>query len=436
MASRKIHRLPASYQRLKLGLHSDGNCLYLQVSKGPAGNRRRSWILRYALKGQYVVDENGDKRRQKYRDMGLGSVNEFTLDEARERAREYRKLIKDGIDPIEHHRAEVAQNLAAKAAVMTFDQAAAAYIRGHKAEWTASHAAQWESSLRAYVSPIIGRMSVAGIETSHVVKAIEPIWLEKPVTADRVRGRIELVLGWATVSGLRKGDNPARWRGHLDNLLSARNKIRATKHQLALPYSEMPAFMPKLRERRGMAALALEFAILTCVRTADVRNAKWKNVDRAEAMWTIPAFSKTAAQHRVPLSAAALAAFDKAHAMAKQIAGKVGASPLMFPNDVTGAPLSENAMLGVLKRMNLKGVATVHGFRSTFRTWALEQSNFPWELAELSLGHTVGSEVERAYQRGDAFVKRRAIMESWARVCARPPATATVTPIRRKAKGA
>jgi integrase len=368
--------------------------------------------------------------------MGLGSVNDVTLSEARELARTYRNLVKEGIDPIDQRNARVAQNLAARAGAMTFDRAAEAYIRQHKAAWkNAVHTAQWESSLRTYVSPIIGRMSVADIATPHVMKVIEPIWLEKPETASRVRGRIEAVLGWATVSGHRKGDNPARWRDHLDNLLPARAKVRAVKHQASLPYIEMPVFMAKLRERKGMAALALEFAILTCVRTADVRNAKRKDVDRAGKIWVIPAFSKTAVEHKVPLSNAVLAVFDKARAMAKEIGGQVGASEFLFPNDVTGARLSENAMLAVLDRMGRKGAMTTHGCRSSFRTWAQEQTNFPRELAEMSLGHTVGNKVERADARGDAFKKRIAIMQAWACFCERPSKNATVTPIR-KAKGA
>lgn len=429
--ARGINRLPGSFKSLKPGMHCDGGNLHLQVSLGAEGNRRLSWIFRYALKGQFVLSASG-KRRQKFRDMGLGSANDVTLNEAREVARTYRNLLREGIDPIARRDALVAQNLAARAAVMTFDQAAAAFIPLHQAAWkNEKHGAQWESTLKTYASPIIGRMSVADIETSDVMDVIRPIWLKKPETASRVRGRIEAVLGWATVSGHRKGENPARWRGHLDNLLPARGKVRAVKHQTALPYSDMPAFMAALRGRRGMAALALEFAILTCVRTADVRNMKHADVDRAAATWTIPAFSKTAAEHRVPLSIPALAVFDKARAMAREIGDKVGRSEFAFPNDVTGARLSENAMLAVLDRMGRKGAMTTHGCRSSFRTWAQEQTNFPWELAEMSLGHKVGSKVERAYARGDALKKRIAIMQAWANFLDKPPGNASVTPIRK-----
>lgn len=418
--ARGINRLPGSFKSLKPGMHCDGGNLYLQITLGDDRNRRRSWIFRYKLTGQ------------KTRDMGLGSANDLGLGEARELAREYRKLVKQGIDPIERRNAAIAQNLAARAAVMTFDQAAAAYIRQHQATWkNGKHAAQWQATLKTYASPIIGRMSVADIETLHVVKVVEPIWLEKPETASRVRGRIEAVLGWATVSGHRKGENPARWRDHLDNLLPARSKVRAVKHQISLPYADMPAFMSALRARQGMAALALEFAILTCVRTADVRNMKHGDVDRAAATWAIPAFSKTGVEHRVPLSTAALAVFNKSRAMAKEIGGKVGRSEFAFPNDVTGTRLSENAMLAVLDRMGRKGEMTTHGCRSSFRTWAQEQTNFPWELAEMSLGHKVGSKVERAYARGDALKKRVAIMQAWANFCDRPTVQASVTPMRK-----
>jgi len=354
--ARGINRLPASFKNLKPGLHCDGGNLYLQVSLGASGYNR-SWIFRYWLKGR------------KARDMGLGSINDITLAEAREKAREYRKLVKEGIDPIIRRDADRAKNLAANIATMTFDQAAEIYIRQHRSAWkSAVHAAQWKATLRDHVSPKIGRMSVADIDTAHVMKALQPIWLTKPETASRVRGRIEAVLGWATVSGYRKGENPARWRDHLDNLLPAKGKVRAVKHQTSLPYADMPAFMAELRQRQGMGAAALEFAILTCVRTADVRNAKHSDIDRAAKMWIIPALSKTGAEHRVPLSTTALAVFDKARAHVKDIGGKVRASEFAFPNDVTGSRLSENAMLNLLERMGCKGTVTTHGFRSTFRT--------------------------------------------------------------------
>jgi len=389
----------------------DGGGLYLQATIKD-GHVRRSWIFRYRLAGQ------------KTRDMGVGSLNTIGLAEARERAAGYRKLMLDGIDPIAHRDAHVAQNLAAHAASMTFDQAAETYIRQHRAGWKSSiHAAQWASSLAAYVSPVIGRLVVADVQVAHVMKALNPIWQEKPETASRVRGRIEAVLGWAAANGFRKGKNgedmanPARWKGLLDQLLPAPDKVRKTKHQKALPYAEVPAFMKELRAREGIAALALEFTILTGVRTADTRHARWKDIDVAARLWTIPEFSKVGGEHRVPLSGAAMAVVEKSRAIVSTIGGAVGQSEFLFPNDRSGAALSQNSMLWILDTMGRKGEATTHGFRSCFRTWAQERTNFPRELCELALGHTVGDKVERAYARGDALVKRAAIMQAWANFC-------------------
>lgn len=411
-------RLPATFKTLGLGLHADGGNLYLQVTGDP-GRLRRSWVFRYTLSGR------------KRRDMGLGSVNDVTLAEARDIATKYRNLMKQGTDPITHRDTQRAQNLAASAAVMTFDQATAAYILQHGTAWkNLDHATQWRSSLKTYASPIIGKMSVADITTPHVMKVLNPIWQEKTETASRVRGRIEAVLGWASASGYRQGENPARWRDHLDNLLASRGKVHAVTHQPALPYSEMPTFMADLHQREGMVALALEFAILTCVRATDVINAKHADIDRAARMWIIPAFSKTQVEHRVPLSTSALAVFEKARKIAGEVGGHVGRSEFAFPNDASGASISSNALLGVIERMGRKGVATTHGFRASFRTWAQEQTNFPWELSEMSLGHKVGSKVERAYARGDAFKKRVAIMQAWADYCSKPQQPGKVIPLQ------
>jgi len=418
--ARSINRLPASYRKMKPGLHADGGNLYLQVSLGPERNRRLSWIFRYQLRGHNP------------RDMGLGSVNDITLPDAREIARQNRLLVKQGLNPIERRNSEIAKNLAAQAAVMTFDEAAEAYIRQHRSGWkNPAHAAQWPATLKTYASPIIGRMSVADVETSQVMKIIEPIWHHKTETAKRLRGRIEAVLGWATVSGYRRGENPARWHNHLDKLLAAPGKVRPVKHQAALPYDQMPVFLQQLSERSGMAALALEFLILTCVRTSDVRNAKLDQIDVAKRIWVIPQFSKTGKEHKVPLSTAAVAVFQKARQMANDIGGAVARSEFAFPNDVTGRHLSENGILAVLNRMGRKGQMTAHGCRSSFRTWAQERTNFPWELAELSLGHTVGTKVERAYARGDAFKKRITIMQSWADFCGTLQRSGNVVPMQR-----
>jgi integrase len=263
-------------------------------------------------------------------------------------------------------------------------------------------------------------MPVDAVDTRAVLRVLEPIWSEMPVTAMRVRGRIERVLAWATVKGLRVGDNPAQWRGHLKEALPAPRDVRKVKPQPALPYAEMPAFMAELRGRGGVAALALQFAILTAVRTHDVLNAKRADVDRQARRWTIKAFSKSGKEHRVPLSDAALAVIDAAMAIADQIGGKVAASKYLFFNDITGAPLSQNSMHAVLERMGRAGAMTTHGCRASFKTWAAEETQFPNEVSEMALGHAVGTKVEQAYMRGSALQKRGAIMAAWADFLTKP----------------
>jgi integrase len=391
-------------------LYADGGGLYLQVSLGDDDNVRRSWLFKYVSRSQ-----------RRTREMGLGSLHDVTLAEAREKAREYRKLLSEGIDPIEHRDARIAKTIAASASVLTFDEAAGLYIQQHRSGWNnPRHAAEWPSSLGKYASPVIGKMSVADITTAHISRILDPIWPTKTVTAQRVRGRIESVLAWCTVKGYRTGDNPARWRGHLQNALPAPTKVRKVEHLPALPYQELPAFVAELRKRDSISALALEFAILTCVRSFDVRDAKHADIDYAARLWTIPAFTKTAKEHRVPLSTAALAVLKKARAITKEIGGDVAKSQFIFPSDTTGASLNKSTMLRLLERMGRKGAMTTHGCRASFRTWAQEQTNFPWEVAEMALGHTVGTKVERAYARGDALKKRTAIMEAWAQFCAKP----------------
>jgi integrase len=394
----------------------DGGGLYAQITLGKENNIRRSWIFRYQLSKDHPV-----------RDMGLGPIDDIELATARELARKYRSLIREGKDPIRERDAERARNLSNSTAVMTFDKAAETYIARHRSSWkNPAHAAQWSATLQQYVSPIIGKMSVNDIDTPHILKVLTPIWTTKPVTAKRIRGRLENIIGWATVAGYRKDanghdkSNCARWRSHLQTSLAAPGKVRPVKHQPALPYPQMPEFVSELRERQGIAALALEFAILSVVRASDVLNAKPAHINRAERRWDIPQLSKTAVPHRVPLSDAAIAVIDKAEKIASDIGGAVASSEYLFPNDVTGAALHRNALLAVLRRMGRKGVATTHGFRASFRTWAQERTNFPWELCELVLGHKVGDQVERAYARGDALKKRIAIMQQWANFLARP----------------
>jgi integrase len=402
-------------------MECDGGCLYAQITRGEDGNIRRSGIFRFQLSKDHPV-----------RDMGLGSFGDSlaevadNLAEMRERARKYRRLVKEGKDPIRERDAERSRNLAASTAVMTFDQAAATYIAQHRHSWgNASHAAQWPATIKQYVSPIIGKMDVNDIDTPHILKVLTPIW-HKLASAKKIRGRIESILGAATVAGYRKDanghdkSNPARWRQHLQTSLAAPGKVRKVKPQPALPYVEMPEFVSDLRKRQGIVPLALEFTILTAPRLSDALNAKWTHINRAERRWDIPHFSKTGLPFRVPLSDAAMAVLDKVEKITRDIGGAVGASEFLFPNDVSGARLTRNALLALIKRMGRKGVMSVHGCRASFRTWCQERSNAPWELAELSLGHKVGDAVSRAYARSDGYQKRIAIMQQWANFLARP----------------
>lgn len=414
MAHGGINRLPPSYAKLKLGLHADGGNLYLQVTAGAKGNRRLSWIFRYQRQGG------------KARDMGLGAIHTVSLAEARETAREYRQLLRRGIDPIEHRDAAIAKNLAASAAVITFDEAAERFIRAHRSSWTnPDHAQQWPSSLKTYASPVIGRMDVRAIETTHIVRVLSPIWNEKTETATRLRGRIESILGWCATAGYRQGDNPARWRGHLENLLAKPGKIAPVKHLPALSFDRMPEFFTELSRQKDVGALALQFLILTAVRSLDVRNARCADVDIGKRTWTITALSKTRRELRVPLSAAAIAVLEKAGQL---ITVNID-SNFLFPGE-NGQRLSESSMSDMLKRLGRKDQMTVHGSRATFRTWAMEATNFPREIAELSLGHIVGSAVERAYQRGDALAKRAALMEAWGRYLTTPRQPGKVVHLR------
>jgi integrase len=293
---------------------------------------------------------------------------------------------------------------------MTFDACAAAYIAAHNTSWrNAKHRDQWRNTLTSYAGPAFGSLPVQSIDVGLVMKALEPIWQAKPETASRLRGRIEAVLDWATVRGHRKGENPARWRGHLDKLLPARSKVHKVKHHPALPYNEMADFVAELRKQEGVAARALEFLILTAARTGEVIGARWDEVDVEEKIWVVPAARmKAGREHRVPLSSAAVAILEEMK--------KIRESDFVFPGGKKGKPLSNMAMLAVLKRIGRSDL-TAHGFRSSFRDWAAERTNFPREVAEMALAHTVGDKVEAAYRRGDLLQKRRQIMEAWARFC-------------------
>jgi len=375
------------------GYLSDGGGLYVQISDGGS----KSWVFRFR--------DNG-----RLREMGLGPTHTKSLAEARADATDCRKLRLDGIDPIaERQQGRLRARLEA-ARAMTFKQCAEAYIDANKAGWkNAKHSAQWTSTLATYAYPVFGELPVQTVDVTLVTKVLEPIWKTKTETASRLRGRLEAVLDWATVRQLRQGDNPARWRGHLDHLLPQRSKVQKVQHHPALPYSEISDFMGKLRAQEGQAARALEFLILTATRTNEVIGAQWTEIDLDAGIWTIPeSRMKAGKEHRVPLSKPALALLKGLH--------KTKLVEFVFAN-ADGKPLSNMAMLMLLERMQRSDL-TVHGFRSTFRDWAAEQTNFPRELAEQALAHSLKDKVEAAYRRSDLFEKRRRLMEAWSRYCA------------------
>ncbi|RWN11951.1 MAG: site-specific integrase [Mesorhizobium sp.] len=393
----------------KPGLYADGLGLYLQVAKGGS----KTWIFRYMLAGRP-------------RKMGLGSVHTVPLKMAREKAAEQRLKLLDADDPIEVRRAERMEKLAASATALSFKEAAEAYIKAHRAGWSnIKHAGQWEATLEAYAYPVFGDLAVARVDTALVMKALEKdnLWTTKPETASRVRGRVESILDWATARGHRKGDNPARWRGHLDKLLPKRSKVAKVQHHAALPYAEIGAFVAAVKGMEGVSPQALEFAILTATRTGEVVGARWSEIDTENALWTIPASRmKAKREHRVPLSKRALEILTSLP--------REKDAEFVFIGDKKGQPLSNMALLMTLRRMKRDDL-TVHGFRSTFRDWAAEQTAYPNELLEMALAHVVSDKTEAAYRRGDMMEKRRRLMQDWADFCAtKKTAASNVTPIR------
>ena len=361
------------------GRHGDGRGLFLYVKASGA----RSWVLRYQVMG-------------KRHDLGLGAYPEVTLAMARDRALEARRLILAGEDPIAKKR---------QAQPKTFKDAALELIESKRAGWkNAKHAAQWTSTLEAYAFPTLGRMQVSQISTVDVIGALKPIWSDKPETANRVRQRIEAVLDYASAIGIRSGDNPARWRGHLDNLLPKPTKVKAVKHHPALPHEDIASFMTDLSARTGVAARALTFTILTAARSGEVRGMTWGEVDLENGIWTIPAARmKAGKEHRVPLTSAAIA----------QLGPRGDETALVFGSESKpGRPISDMSMTAVLRRMK-RNTITVHGFRSTFRDWAGETTGFPREVIEAALAHGIKDKAEAAYARSDLFDKRRKLMEAW-----------------------
>ena len=379
------------------GRYGDGNGLYLHVRAGTAGPSR-AWVFRYRMPGG------------KLRDMGLGATDTLPLAEARQRAIELMRRVRAGTDPLAERDAARAEARQAEAA-MTFGDVAGLYIAAHEAGWrNAKHRAQWTSTLESYAFPVLGALPIGAVDTGAVMRCLEPIWREKSETASRVRGRIESVLDFATARGWRSGDNPARWRGHLDNLLPARAKVARVEHHPALPWREVAAFMASLGAQEGVSALALRFLILTATRTRETLGARWSEIDLAEKVWTVPADRmKAGREHRVPLSDGALSVL----AEAAKLRADPDADGFVFPGARDGKPLSDMALLMLLRPME-RGDLTAHGFRSTFRDWAGEATNHPREVAEAALAHTIKDKAEAAYARGDLMEKRRRLMADWA----------------------
>jgi integrase len=411
----------------KPGYTSDGSGLYLQISRWGSA----SWAFRYRIDGRL-------------REMGLGSARDVTLAKARAEAQKHRETLiafrhgETEQDPLAKRRADLQRRKIETARAVTFRQCGAGYIKAHEAGWkNAKHAAQWGTTLETYAYPILGDLPVQAVDTGLVMQVIEPMWAVKPETASRVRGRIESILDWATVSEYRKGENPARWRGHLEHKLPKLSKVaqaaRAAKgrgeHYAAMPYDDVPAFMFELRQRKGaMSARALEFTILTVKRTEEILGARRREVERAKMVWTIPAGRmKGEREHRVALSAAAMDVLEKVGCFEGDPNGYI------FSGLAPGQPL-KNILKYLQDDMGTRKAATVHGFRSSFRDWASECCrSIPnvGEVAEMALAHVVDDKVEAAYRRGDLFEKRAQLMEEWAAFCAQPaPAGNNVLPIR------
>src|SRR5262245_45103766 len=393
--ARPHHRLTAvKVARTRApGTYGDGGSLYLRIAPGDS----KQYVFRYIRDGPL-------------HDMGIGPTHTLTLVEARERATEARKLLLDGIDPLQAKRARFAALRAADASAVTFRQCTEDFIKANEVKWTnAQHRREWSWSLRKYVYPIIGSMPVAAIDTPLVLKVLKPIWEKTPETASRVRGRIENVLGWATVHHYRAGDNPARWGGLLEHALPARSKIAKVEHHAALPYAEIGAFVAKLRQDSGVAAACLQFITLTAARLDEARSATWDEIDLPNRIWIVPApRMKADKEHRVPLSAGAVV-------ILKQMQ-EIQQSDYVFPGRLEGRPIGDNTIWRLAKEAAGSDI-TIHGLRSSFRDWAAERTSFPREVAEMALAHAIPNAVERAYRRSDLFEKRRKLMGTWAEFC-------------------
>ena len=388
------------------GLYAVGGVAGLQLQVQHA--RSRSWILRIKV---------GGRRR----DIGLGAYPDVSIKQARERARETRQQIWDGIDPVAVRKAAQDALRAAEAKQLTFDEAALKCWKKKAREFKSrKHVAQWKATLDMYASPVIGKLPVDQVELAHIVQVLEPIWTTKTETASRLRGRIEAVIAWATVSGYRAGDNPARWKGHLDAVLPKPGKVRKVKHHAALPWHELPVFMSELRKREGMGAKALEFAIITAARSGEVRLATWDEIDLKAKLWTVPSERmKAGLTHHVPLS-------EPAVKLLKALP-RFQDSPHVFPA-IKGGTLSDMSLSAVTRRMEVAAVP--HGFRSSFKDWCRSSTTYPDEVSELALAHVSSDATRAAYARDELLPKRTRLMRDWGKYCGTVQRKAGVTPIR------
>lgn len=381
-------------QNLKTGMYADGLGLYLKVR---AGNSK-SWIFRYRIGGRL-------------RDMGLGPFHTVSLAEAREKVEVCRAMRLKGLDPLEERRNEQQAKVIEAAEAITFESCAESYIAAHKDGWkNGKHADQWMATLQTYVYPVFKDKPVAAIDDVLVLKVLQPIWKDKTETASRVRGRMERILDWARVMKYRTGDNPARWKGHLDHLLPKRSKVATIVHHAALPIDETPSFIQILRREETVVARAFEFCILNATRTNETMGMRWDEYDEQAQLWTVPAARmKAGRDHRIPLA-------QRSQRILAEMR-EFRTSDFVFPGGVQEHPLSSMAFLMLLRRLGRNDI-TAHGFRSTFRDWAAERTDFPNEVVEMALAHTISNKVEAAYRRGDLFDKRRQLSEAWAAFCA------------------
>jgi len=388
----------------KPGIYGDGAGLCLRVTGGGS----RHWVFRFMLSNRAHW-------------MGLGPYPDVTLEEAREQALEARRKKRAGVNPIGERKLETIR----ARATLTFQQCADKYIASHRTGWKNSkHANQWTNTLSTYCGPVIGGLAVNEVDVALVMKILEPIWVIKAETASRLRGRIESILDWAAVRGYRQGNNPARWKGHLNNLLPKSSRVKRIVHHASLSYTELGAFMAKLSNQPGIGARALAFVILTAARSGEVRGTTWDEIDMTQKLWVIPGIRmKSGKEHRVPLSRSAIS-------LLKEMKGQCRGD-LVFPGRSEGRPLSDMSLIAVLHRMNRKDL-TCHGFRATFRDWVSETTAYPREVAEMALAHTIGDKVEAAYRRGDLFTKRTKVMEEWDKFCnTTQNSSATVIPLKK-----